>query len=48
MASAEDTSNFFKRSDYNKDYWDNYLAACPDYDQPFYQSNTTSTNRIMA
>lgn len=38
MASTEDTSNFFKRADYKKDYWDNYLAARPHYDQPFYQS----------
>lgn len=38
MASTEDTSNFFKRADYNKDYWDNYLAARPHYDEPFYQS----------
>lgn len=38
MASTEDTSNFFKRADYKKDYWDNYLAARPHYDEPFYQS----------
>ena len=38
MASTDDTSNFFKRADYNKDYWDNYLAARPHYDRPFYQS----------
>ncbi|KAF2236468.1 S-adenosyl-L-methionine-dependent methyltransferase [Viridothelium virens] len=38
MCSAEDNSNFFKRADYDEDYWNNYLAARPDYDQPFYQS----------
>ena len=38
MASTEDTSNFFQRTDYNEDYWNNYLAARPHYDQPFYQS----------
>jgi trans-aconitate 3-methyltransferase len=38
MTSNEDTSNFFKRVDYNEDYWNNYLAARPHYDQPFYQS----------
>ena len=38
MASTEDSPNFFKRPDYNKDYWDQYLAARPEYDQAFYQS----------
>lgn len=38
MASAEDTSNFFKRADYNEEYWNNYLAARPLYDHAFYQS----------
>ena len=38
MASTEDTSNFFKRTDYNEEYWNNYLAARPQYDQAFYQS----------
>ncbi len=38
MASNEDTSNFFKRADYNEDYWNSYLAARPHYDAPFYQS----------
>ncbi|KAL8831004.1 MAG: hypothetical protein Q9170_005489 [Blastenia crenularia] len=38
MTSISDTSNFFKRADYNEDYWNNYLAARPDYDQPFYQT----------
>lgn len=38
MASNEDDSNFFKRSDYNEEYWNDYLAARPHYDQPFYQS----------
>ena len=39
MASTkEDTSNFFKRTDYNEDYWTNYLAARPHYSRPSYQS----------
>ena len=38
MASTQDSSNFFQRTDYNEDYWNNYLAARPHYDQPFYQS----------
>ena len=38
MASIEDTSNFFKRVDFNEECWNNYLAARPQYDQPFYQS----------
>ncbi|KAL8744212.1 MAG: hypothetical protein Q9190_003519 [Brigantiaea leucoxantha] len=37
MASTDDTSNFFKRADYSEEYWDRYLAARPEYDQPFYQ-----------
>ena len=36
--ASEDTSNFFQRTDYNEDYWTNYLAARPHYDEPFYQS----------
>ncbi|KAL9091103.1 MAG: hypothetical protein Q9165_005030 [Trypethelium subeluteriae] len=36
MSSTEDNSNFFKRANYDEDYWNNYLAARPEYDQPFY------------
>lgn len=38
MPSTEDTSNFFKRADYSEEYWNDYLAARPHYDQAFYQS----------
>ena len=38
MAPTEDTSNFFKRADYSEEYWNDYLAARPHYDQAFYQS----------
>ncbi|KAL8677877.1 MAG: hypothetical protein Q9186_005719 [Xanthomendoza sp. 1 TL-2023] len=36
--ATEDTPNFFKRTDYNEDYWTNYLAARPDYSPSFYNS----------
>ena len=38
MASNEDTSNFFRRTENNEDYWDNYLAVRAEYDKPFYES----------
>ncbi|KAL8786458.1 MAG: hypothetical protein Q9213_002774 [Squamulea squamosa] len=38
VSAQDDTSNFFKRSHYDEDYWNEYLAAHPEYDQPFYQS----------
>ena len=38
MTYTEDTSNFFRSANYNKDYWNDYLAARPHYDQSFYQS----------
>src|ERR1700761_653224 len=38
MTSTDDTANLFKRANYDENYWNNYLAARPRYDQPFYQS----------
>ncbi|KAL8803234.1 MAG: hypothetical protein Q9200_006300, partial [Gallowayella weberi] len=36
--ATEDSPNFFKRTDYDEDYWTNYLAARPDYSPSFYSS----------
>ncbi|KAJ7225621.1 S-adenosyl-L-methionine-dependent methyltransferase [Mycena pura] len=36
--TTADTSNFFKRADYSEDYWNNYLATRPRYDQLLYKA----------
>ncbi|KAL8800931.1 MAG: hypothetical protein Q9182_004813 [Xanthomendoza sp. 2 TL-2023] len=37
-SATEDSPNFFKRTNYDEDYWNNYLAARPDYSPSFYKS----------